>query len=137
VCGASPDGRKAEEPLCDGVTSPFPGTDLKGPVSVLLSAGKIDHTRIRGGLHNLKFHPSAIKGIQGSKKLLALIRSYFGYPGFQLQFNVVDSNMLRDAQEHPEQYRELIVRVAGFSAFFVELSKSIQDQVIERTEHGL
>ncbi|HEY5122752.1 MAG TPA: pyruvate formate lyase family protein [Ignavibacteria bacterium] len=137
VCSASPDGRKAEEPLCDGVTSPYPGTDLNGPVSVLLSASKIDHTKIRGGLHNLKFHPNAIKGIQGSKKLLALIHSYFGYTGFQLQFNVVDSNMLRDAQEYPENYRDLIVRVAGFSAFFVELSKSIQDQVIERTEHGL
>jgi len=137
VCGASPDGRLAEEPLCDGVTSPYPGTDLNGPISVLLSAGKIDHTKIRGGLHNMKFHPTVLKGIEGSKKLLQLIRSYFGYPGFQLQFNIVDSEMLRDAQIHPENYRDLIVRVAGFSAFFVELSKSIQDQVIQRTEHSI
>ena len=136
ACIASPDGRMAEQPLCDGVTSPYPGTDTKGPVSVLLSAGKIDHTKIRGGLHNMKFHPTVLKGVLGSKKLLALIRSYFGYPGFQIQFNVVDSNMLREAQIHPEDYRDLIVRVAGFSAFFVELSKSIQDQVIERTEQS-
>jgi len=136
VCGATPDGRCAGEPLCDGVTSPFPGTDIKGPISVLLSAGKIDHTRIRGGLHNMKFHPSALKGIHGSKKLLALIKTYFDHPGFQLQFNVVDSEMLRDAQKHPQNYRDLIVRVAGFSAFFVELSKSVQDQIIARTEYG-
>lgn len=136
VCGATPDGRYAGEPLCDGVTSPFPGTDTNGPISVLLSASKIDHTRIRGGLHNMKFHPSALKGIQGSKKLLALIKTYFDHPGFQLQFNVVDSEMLRDAQKHPQNYRDLIVRVAGFSAFFVELSKSVQDQIIARTEHG-
>jgi len=137
ACGATPDGRHAGESLCDGVTSPFPGTDTNGPVSVLLSAGKIDHTRIRGGLHNMKFHPMALKGSQGAKKLLALIKSYFDLPGFQIQFNVVDSKMLKDAQEHPENYRDLIVRVAGFSAFFVELSKSIQDQIIARTEYGI
>lgn len=136
ACGATPDGRYAEEALCDGVTSPYPGTDTHGPVSVLLSAGKIDHTKIRGGLHNMKFHPSALKGLEGSKKLLALIKTYFDHPGFQLQFNVVDSEMLRDAQRHPQSYRDLIVRVAGFSAFFVELSKSVQDQLIARTEYG-
>jgi formate C-acetyltransferase/4-hydroxyphenylacetate decarboxylase large subunit len=104
---------------------------------VLLSAGKIDHTRIRGGLHNMKFHPSALRDIQGSKKLLALIKTYFDTLGFQLQFNVVDSRMLLDAQKHPENYRDLIVRVAGFSAFFVELAKSVQDEIIRRTEHEL
>ncbi|AZR73064.1 hypothetical protein BBF96_06495 [Anoxybacter fermentans] len=134
VCGATPDGRHAGETLCDGVTSPFPGTDKNGPIAVLLSAGKIDHTRIRGGLHNMKFHPSSLKGIQGSKKLLNLIKTYFDTLGFQIQFNVVDSDMLRDAQKHPENYRDLIVRVAGFSAFFVELGKSIQDEIIRRTE---
>ncbi|MFA5010521.1 MAG: pyruvate formate lyase family protein [Ignavibacteria bacterium] len=136
VCGATPDGRHAGDSLADGVTSPYPGTDTNGPISVLLSAGKIDHTKIRGGLHNMKLHPAAVKGIQGSKKLLSLIKSYFQYPAFQIQFNIVDSRMLKDAQEHPDNYRDLIVRVAGFSAFFVELSKSIQDQIIERTEHG-
>lgn len=137
VCGATPDGRLAGESLCDGVTSPAPGTDVKGPLSVLLSAGKIDHTRIRGGLHNMKLHPSAVQGLEGSKKLLCLIKTYFDHPGFQIQFNIVDSTMLKDAQEHPENYRDLIVRVAGFSAFFVELGKGIQDQIIARTEHGL
>ena len=137
VSKATPDGRYEGESLCDGVTSPAPGTDTSGPISVLLSAGKIDHTRIRGGLHNMKLHPSAIKGIQGSKKLLAMLKTYFDHPAFQLQFNVVDSEMLKDAQKEPEKYRDLIVRVAGFSAFFVELGKSIQDQIIARTEHGL
>ena len=136
ACGATPDGRYAGEPLCDGVTSPYPGTDMNGPISALLSASKIDHTMIRGGLHNMKFHPSALRGVQGSKKLLALIKTYFDHPGFQLQFNVVDSAMLRDAQRRPQHYRDLIVRVAGFSAFFVELSKSVQDQIIARTEYG-
>ena len=135
VCGATPDGRYSGETLCDGVTSPFPGTDKNGPLAVLLSAGKIDHTRIRGGLHNMKFHPSVLNGVNGSKKLLALIKTYFETNGFQLQFNVVDSNMLIDAQQHPENYRDLIVRVAGFSAFFVELGKTIQDEIIRRTEH--
>ncbi len=82
----------------------------------------------------MKFHPSALKGISGSKKLISLIKTYFDYLGFQLQFNVVDTRMLRDAQKNPDKYRDLIVRVAGFSAYFVELSKSIQDQVIDRTE---
>ena len=137
VCGATPDGRFEAETLCDGVTSPFPGTDTNGPLAVLLSAGKIDHSKIRGGLHNMKFHPTVLKGIQGSKKLLSLIKTYFDTLGFQIQFNVVDSVMLADAQKHPENYRDLIVRVAGFSAFFVELGKTIQDEIIRRTEHNI
>jgi len=135
VCGATPDGRAAGESLADGVTSPMPGTDVRGPLAVLHSAGKIDHTRIRGGLHNMKFHPSVLHGCAGGRKLLDLIKTYFQTPGFQIQFNVVDSRMLRDAQAHPDRYRDLIVRVAGFSAFFVELGKSVQDQIIARTEH--
>jgi indoleacetate decarboxylase len=137
VCGATPDGRYAGETLCDGVTSPFPGTDINGPLAVLLSAGKIDHTKIRGGLHNMKFHPLSLRGIQGSKKLISLIKTYFETNGFQIQFNVVDSTLLKDAQLHPENYRDLIVRVAGFSAFFVELGKTIQDEIIRRTEYML
>lgn len=135
VCGATPDGRSAGESLADGVTSPTPGTDVEGPLAVLLSAGKVDHARIRGGLHNMKFHPSVLRGTAGARKLLDLIKTYFQSPGFQIQFNVVDSRMLRDAQLRPEHYRGLIVRVAGFSAFFVELGKSVQDQIIARTEH--
>eukprot|EP01105_Mastigella_eilhardi_P009328 TRINITY_DN2207_c0_g2_i6.p1 TRINITY_DN2207_c0_g2~~TRINITY_DN2207_c0_g2_i6.p1 ORF type:complete len:822 (+),score=229.62 TRINITY_DN2207_c0_g2_i6:1051-3516(+) len=137
ACFATPDGRVSGETLCDGVTSPQPGTDVSGPYAVLLSASKVDHTRIRGGLHNMKFHPSALRGVQGSRKLLDMIRTYFQSNAFQIQFNVVDSRMLRDAQAHPEQYRDLIVRVAGFSAFFVELAKPIQEEVILRTEHNL
>ncbi|MEI6060531.1 MAG: pyruvate formate lyase family protein [Bacteroidota bacterium] len=137
VCNAFPDGRRKGEPLADGVTSPFPGTDVCGPTAVIRSSSKVDHTRIRGGLLNLKFHPSALKGESGSKNMLALIRTYFENPGFHVQFNVVDSRMLVDAQLHPENYRDLVVRVAGFSAYWVEMSKALQDQVIWRTEHSL
>jgi indoleacetate decarboxylase len=138
ACGATPDGRVAGEPVADGVTSPHPGTDRRGPAAVLRSAQKVDHSRIRGGLLNLKFHPSALRGTDGSLKLLQLIRTLFEtQTAFQVQFNVVDGRMLCDAQARPEAYRDLIVRVAGFSAFFVELQKSVQDQVIERTEHSL
>ncbi len=137
VCEAFPDGRLKGEPLADGVTSPFPGTDVCGPTAVIRSSMKVDHTRIRGGLLNLKFHPSALKGESGSKNMLALIKTYFEKPGFHVQFNVVDSRMLTDAQEHPENYRDLVVRVAGFSAYWVEMSKPLQDQVIWRTEHSL
>jgi len=137
VCEAFPDGRFKGEPLADGVTSPFPGTDTCGPTAVIRSSSKVDHTEIRGGLLNLKFHPSALKGESGSKNLLALIKTYFQKPGFHVQFNVVDSKMLKDAQLHPENYRDLVVRVAGFSAYWVEMSKALQDQVIWRTEHNL
>ena len=137
ACAAFPDGRRAGEPLADGVTSPFPGTDRRGPTAVVRSSAKVDHTRIRGGLLNLKFHPSALRGEAGSRNLLAFIKTYFEKPGFHVQFNVVDSRMLRDAQERPEAYRDLVVRVAGFSAYWVEMSKALQDQVIWRTEHGL
>lgn len=138
ACLATPDGRTAGQTLADGVTSPYPGTDVSGPFSVLLSASKVDHTRIRGGLHNMKLHPATVAGARGSRKLLALIASYFkSTSAAQIQFNIVDSALLRDAQAHPENYRDLIVRVAGFSAYFVELSKPIQDEVIARTEHEL
>ena len=137
VCGAFPDGRLSGEPLADGVTSPFPGTDKCGPTAVIRSSSKVDHTQIRGGLLNLKFHPSALRGENGSANLLALIKTYFENPGFHVQFNIVDSNMLRDAQKHPENYRDLVVRVAGFSAYWVEMSKALQDQVIWRTEHTI
>ncbi|MGE5358814.1 MAG: pyruvate formate lyase family protein [Bacteroidales bacterium] len=137
ACAAFPDGRLAGEPLADGVTSPFPGTDTHGPTAVIRSSGKVDHTRIRGGLLNLKFHPSALRGHAGSTNLLALIKTYFDMPGFHVQFNVVDSEMLKDAQAHPERYRDLVVRVAGFSAYWVEMSTALQDQVIWRTEHGM
>jgi len=137
VCGAFPDGRRSGEPLADGVTSPFPGTDTLGPTAVVRSSAKVDHRRIRGGLLNLKFHPTALRGEKGSHNLLALVKTYFDHPGFHVQFNVVDSQMLRDAQAHPERYRDLVVRVAGFSAYWVEMSRALQDQVIARTEHRM
>jgi indoleacetate decarboxylase len=137
VCCAFPDGRRAHEPLADGVTSPAPGTDVHGPTAVIRSSAKVDHTQMRGGPLNLKFHPSALRGEQGSRNLLALIATYFEGPGYHVEFNVVDSAMLRDAQKYPEGYRDLVVRVAGFSAYWVEMSKAVQDQVISRTEHGL
>lgn len=137
ACAAHPDGRLAGQPLADGVTSPFPGTDIDGPTAVIRSSSKVDHTQIRGGLLNLKFHPTALTGERGSRNLLALIKTYFEKPGFHVQFNVVDSDMLRDAQARPELYRDLVVRVAGFSAYWVEMSKPLQDQVIGRTEHCL
>ena len=135
ACAAHPDGRLAGQPLADGVTSPVPGTDSRGPTAVIRSSSKVDHTEIRGGLLNLKFHPTALHGERGSRNLLALIKTYFEKPGFHVQFNVVDSAMLRDAQARPELYRDLVVRVAGFSAYWVEMSKPLQDQVIGRTEH--
>jgi indoleacetate decarboxylase len=137
VCGAHPDGRRAGEPLADGVTSPYPGTDTRGPTAVIRSSAKVDHTRIRGGLLNLKFHPSSLTGESGSRNLLALIKAYFERPGFHVQFNIVDTQILRDAQANPERYRDLVVRVAGFSAYWVEMSRPLQEQVIARTEHGL
>jgi formate C-acetyltransferase/4-hydroxyphenylacetate decarboxylase large subunit len=137
ACGAFPDGRLAGQPLADGVTSPFPGTDTHGPTAVVRSSLKVDHRQIRGGLLNLKFHPTALRGERGSRNLLALIKTYFDGPGFHVQFNVVDSQMLRDAQAHPDRFRDLVVRVAGFSAYWVEMSRPLQDQVIWRTEHNL
>jgi indoleacetate decarboxylase len=137
ACAAHPDGRLAGQPLADGVTSPFPGTDTHGPTAVIRSSAKVDHREIRGGLLNFKFHPSALRGERGSRNLLALVKTYFEKPGFHVQFNVVDSEMLRDAQAHPDRYRDLVVRVAGFSAYWVEMSRPLQDQVIWRTEHAL
>lgn len=115
----------------------MPQTDKNGVFAVLKSSQKIDHTLIRGGLLNIKFHPVTLKGTAGSEKLLELIRTYFQKNAFQLQFNVVDKKTLLDAKAHPENYRDLIVRVAGFSALFVELSEGIQNEIIARTEHFL
>jgi len=134
ACGALPDGRKAGISLCDAGISAFPGTDTKGPTALILSGSKIDALPTMVILFNMKFHPTALKGIRGSKNLLSLIKTFFDLGGWHIQFNVVDSQMLKDAQLHPEDYRDLIVRVAGFSAYWVELSKQVQDEVIARTE---
>ncbi|MDY6801882.1 MAG: trans-4-hydroxy-L-proline dehydratase [Bacteroidota bacterium] len=131
---ATPDGRKAFEPLSEGI-SPFQGADKKGPTAVLKSAAKIDHLKTGGTLLNQKFSPSFFKDDQSITKLTHLIRSYFRMDGHHIQFNVVSAKTLRDAQRHPEKYTDLIVRVAGYSDYFNDLGESLQDEIIRRTEH--
>jgi len=133
ACGALPDGRKAGVSLCDAGVSAFPGTDTSGPTALILSASRVDATPTMVVLFNMKFHPTALRGITASKSLLSLIKTYFDLGGWHIQFNVVDTKMLKDAQLHPAIYRDLIVRVAGFSAYWVELSKQVQDEIIART----
>lgn len=132
---ASPDGRLAGVTLADGGQSPYPGTDVNGPYAVLNSATVIDHSDFKNTQLNMKVHPASIKGIQGSRKMLQMIKSFMDQGGFHIQFNVVDSRMLKDAQKKPEQYRDLLVRVAGFTQYWVEVSKPIQDELIARTEY--
>jgi len=133
--GATPDGRKAGEPISEGV-SPVQGADRKGPTAVIKSVAKIDHARTGGTLLNQKFTPQLLADEEGLDKLAHLIRTYFKLDGHHIQFNVVSSEMLRDAQKHPEKYRDLIVRVAGFSDYFVDLSVELQNEIIKRTEHA-
>jgi formate C-acetyltransferase len=131
---ATADGRKAAEPLSEGI-SPVQGADRRGPTAVLKSASKIDHLRTGGTLLNQKFSPSFFEGEDSVTKLTQLIRSYFRLDGHHIQFNVVTADMLRDAQKHPEKYRDLIVRVAGYSDYFNDLGKELQDEIIRRTAH--
>ena len=132
---ATPDGRKAGEPLSEGV-SPVQGADHKGPTAVIKSVAKIDHVRTGGTLLNQKFTPQLLADEIGMNKLAQLIRTYFKLDGHHIQFNVVSSGMLRDAKKHPERYRDLIVRVAGYSDYFVDLSVDLQNEIIKRTEHA-
>jgi len=134
VTGATPDGRRAGEPLSEGI-SPVQGADRKGPTAVLKSAAKMDHARTGGTLLNQKFSPKVLGDDEGLDKLVRLIRTYFRLDGHHLQFNVVDSDTLRAAQENPERHRDLIVRVAGYSDYFCDLSRALQDEIIARTEH--
>ncbi|MCC6397309.1 MAG: glycyl radical protein [Bacteroidetes bacterium] len=134
VTGATPEGRKAGLPVSEGI-SPVQGADRSGPTAVLRSAAKMDHVRTGGTLLNQKFTPGLVEGEQGLEKLAHLVRSYFAMGGHHIQFNVVDADTLRDAQEHPGQHRDLIVRVAGYSDYFCDLGKALQDEIIERTEH--
>jgi formate C-acetyltransferase len=133
VTGATPDGRKAWQPLSEGI-SPFQGADTKGPTAVLKSASKIDHLRTGGTLLNQKFTPQLLKDDTGVDALVKLIRGYFRLDGHHIQFNVVTAEMLREAQKFPEKYRDLIVRVAGYSDYFHDLSPELQDEIIRRTE---
>lgn len=134
--GATPDGRLAGQPIADGV-SPAAGRDVNGPTAAANSVAKLDHyIASNGTLFNQKFHPSALSGREGLEKFVALIRSYFDQKGSHVQFNVVSRDTLLDAQKHPEQYKHLVVRVAGYSALFTTLSRSLQDDIIRRTEQG-
>jgi len=135
VMGASADGRKAGEPLSEGI-SPVQGADRKGPTAVLKSASKIDHIKTGGTLLNQKFNPDIFESDSGAENLLKLIRSYFRLDGHHIQFNIVSADMLRDAREHPEKYQDLIVRVAGYSDYFNDLTPELQEEIIRRTEHN-
>jgi formate C-acetyltransferase len=134
VIGATPDGRKAHKPLSEGI-SPSQGVDKLGPTSVIKSASKIDHLRTGGTLLNQKFSPQFFEDEYSYDCLTALIRSYFSLDGHHIQFNVVNAETLKDAQNHPELYRDLIVRVAGYSDYFNDLGEDLQNEIINRTEH--
>ncbi len=130
VTGATPDGRNAYLPLSEGI-SPFQGVDHNGPTSVIKSASRIDHLRTGGTLLNQKFSPSFFEDEDSYEKLTALIRSYFSLDGHHIQFNVVNAETLKDAQRHPEWYRDLIVRVAGYSDYFNDLGEDLQNEIIK------
>jgi formate C-acetyltransferase len=134
LTGSTPDGRRAGEPLSDGI-SPVQGADRHGPTAVIKSASKIDHARTGGTLLNQKFTPQLLKGEEGLSKVAHLVRSYFRLDGHHIQFNVVTAAALRAAQAEPEKHRDLIVRVAGYSDYFCDLTRALQDEIIARTEH--
>ncbi len=134
--GATPDARLAHMPVADGV-SPSAGRDVKGPTAACNSVAKLDHgIASNGTLFNQKFHPSALSGNTGLENFVYMIRAFFDQKGMHMQFNVVDRNTLLDAQKNPDQYKHLVVRVAGYSALFTTLSRSLQDDIIRRTEQG-
>jgi pyruvate formate-lyase/glycerol dehydratase family glycyl radical enzyme len=134
MTGATADGRHAGEPLSDGI-SPTQGADRNGPTAALKSAAKVDHARTGGTLLNQKFTPRLVEGEEGLDKLAYMVRAYFRLGGHHIQFNVVDSDTLRAAQAEPEKYRDLIVRVAGYSDYFCDLTSAMQNEIILRTEY--
>jgi pyruvate-formate lyase len=115
--------------------SPAQGSDTRGPTALLRSAMAIDQVPFQATLLNMKFHPSTLKSTKDLRKLSDLIKTYFSFGGKHVQFNVIKRETLLDAQKHPERYRDLIIRVAGYSAYFVQLTRSVQDEIIARTEH--
>jgi len=135
ITGAMPDGRKDGLPLSEGI-SPVQGRDLRGPTAVFKSAGKMDHIKTGGALLNMKFSPSILAGEEALDKWSHLIRTYFKMDGHHVQFNVVSAETLRKAQANPENYRDLIVRVAGYSDYFCDLPAELQNEIISRTEHS-
>ncbi len=136
VVGALPSGRRAKMPLSDGI-SPEKGADIQGPTAVLKSASRIDHCRTGGTLLNMKFNPQVLKDEDRIKKLAHLIRTYFNLGGHHVQFNVISAETLKHAQKKPEENRDLIIRVAGYSDYFVDVGKELQDEIIARTEQQL
>ena len=131
---ATPDGRAAGEPLADAI-SPRQGFDKNGPIAYLISASKLPHRALSNGDQlNIRFSPKSVEGDVGAEKLQSLISTYFKLGGMQVQFNVVGTEELREAQEKPQDYQTLIVRIAGFSTYFVTLDKATQDDFITRTE---
>ena len=137
LTGATPDGRSAGENLADGTVSAAQGQDVRGPTALIRSGLSIDQTPFQSTLFNLKFHPSAMRSAEDLRKISSLVKTYFNQGGKHVQFNVVDRTTLMDAQAHPERHRNLIVRIAGYSAYFVQLTKKIQDDIIGRTELGV
>jgi pyruvate-formate lyase len=136
--GALPDGRKAYEATADGNLSPVQGMDVKGPTAVMISATKVNQTDYAmTTLLNMKIMPSVVKTREGIKKVISLIKTFFDRGGWHVQFNMVDQQTLIEAQKHPEQYRNLVVRVGGYSAYFVDLTEKVQNDVITRTQHAL
>ena len=134
VCGATPNGRFAHFAISDG-TSPAHGSDSHGPTAVVKSLGKLDQTKSGGTLLNVRFVPQLLKREEDQKKLASLIRTYFKFGGHHIQFNIVDTATLHDAQKHPEEYRDLLVRVAGYSDYFNDMTEQLQNEIIARTEN--
>jgi formate C-acetyltransferase len=138
LTGTLPNGHRKGAPLTDGSVSATPGSDKNGPMALVSSAAKaIDNVRYGSNHFNMKFHPSSVAGMAGARKLLSLIKSYMDMDGSHIQFNVVSSAALREAQARPEEHKGLTVRVAGFSAYYTRLHKGVQDEIIARTEHGM
>jgi formate C-acetyltransferase len=135
LTGATPDGRYAGECLADGTVSAMRGLDLNGPTAALNSAMKIDQTAYQAALLNMKFHPSSLETTEDLRKLSFLIRTYFSQNGKHVQFNVVNKKTLQAAQKRPEKHKDLLVRIAGYSAHFIQLGKPMQEEIIKRTEH--
>jgi len=138
LTGALPNGRRKGLPLTDGSVSATPGTDKNGPMALIGSAARaLDTVRYGSNHFNMKFHPSSVAGMAGARKLLSLIKAYMDMDGSHIQFNVVSSQTLREAQAQPETHKGLTVRVAGFSAYYTRLHKGVQDEIIQRTEHRM
>jgi formate C-acetyltransferase len=134
VCGATPNGRFAHFAISDG-TSPAHGSDTHGPTAVIKSLGKLDQTKSGGTLLNVRFVPQLLKREEDQRKLASLIRTYFKFGGHHIQFNIVDTATLHDAQQHPDEYRDLLVRVAGYSDYFNDMTEQLQNEIIARTEN--